>query len=119
VRLLADECLDGRLVAWLRGQGHDVVAIGDAHPGIRDRDVMALAVREDRIVVTEDKDFGEIAVRAGGPIPGIILLRDVGPDVAEVTAAVRAVLDDPDARLRGGLAVIRRGRIRLRQLPQA
>lgn len=79
---------------------------------------MALAIREDRIVVTGDKDFGEIAVRASVPIPGIILLRDVGPDLADVTAAPRADLNDPDARFHGGLAVIRRGRIRLRQLPQ-
>lgn len=117
MRLLADECLDGRLVTWLRDQGHDVLAVSDKHPGIRDREVAALAIREDRIVITEDKDFGEIAVRGGGPIPGIILLRDVGPDLADVTAALRVILSDPDARLRGGLAVIRRGRIRLRQLP--
>lgn len=75
MRLLADECVDGRLVAGLGGAGHDVVAMRDVAPGADDRSVVAMARRQRRVLVTEDKDFGDLVVRHGLRVPGIVLLR--------------------------------------------
>jgi predicted nuclease of predicted toxin-antitoxin system len=59
VRWLADECVAAPLVAWLRGAGHDVLYVAEAAAGLSDADVIALALRENRLLLTEDKDFGD------------------------------------------------------------
>jgi predicted nuclease of predicted toxin-antitoxin system len=75
MRLLADENIDPALVAWLRGQGHDVMAVREAIPGATDRHVLDLAAKNERVLLTEDKDFGEMLFRRRLPSSGIILLR--------------------------------------------
>ena len=61
MRFLADESCDFRVVRALRAAGHDVVAVMEVMPGASDEAVIALAVGERRIFVTEDRDFGQLA----------------------------------------------------------
>jgi predicted nuclease of predicted toxin-antitoxin system len=56
VRFLADESCDHRVVRALRAAGHDVRAVSDLSPRAADTEVIALAAREARIVLTEDRD---------------------------------------------------------------
>jgi predicted nuclease of predicted toxin-antitoxin system len=63
VRLLADENFPGVAVAALRSRGHDVAWIRTDAPGSGDRDVLARAEAEGRLLITFDKDFGELAFR--------------------------------------------------------
>jgi predicted nuclease of predicted toxin-antitoxin system len=72
---LADECVDAPLVADLRGAGHDVSYIAEAAPSETDSEIVDWAYREGRILLTEDKDFGELAFLRRRPVPGIVLLR--------------------------------------------
>jgi predicted nuclease of predicted toxin-antitoxin system len=57
VRWLADECVAAPLVAFLRSLGHDVRYVGEAASGVSDAEVVALALRERRLLLTEDKDI--------------------------------------------------------------
>jgi predicted nuclease of predicted toxin-antitoxin system len=75
VRWLADECVDAMLVARLREAGHDVSYVMEIAPRATDADVMARAYDEDRLLLTEDKDFGELVFRRGRQVPGLVLLR--------------------------------------------
>ena len=61
MRLLADENFPGAAVAALEAAGHDVVWVRTEAPGTIDSDVLAWAAREERILLTFDKDFGELA----------------------------------------------------------
>lgn len=74
MRLLADECLDERLAARLRLAGHDTARV-PPQSGLDDLAVAALAEREDRVLLTQDTDFGAIAVRHGHPRTGVVILR--------------------------------------------
>ena len=65
VRLLVDECCDPRLVAALRQAGHDVRYVLEVNSGASDQDLVALSIEQDRILITEDKDFGELVIRHG------------------------------------------------------
>jgi predicted nuclease of predicted toxin-antitoxin system len=67
MRILADENVPGPVVTALCKAGHDVVWTKEGSPGARDRDVLARAQSEERLVVTHDKDFGELAVRYALP----------------------------------------------------
>lgn len=75
MRWLADECVDAALVVRLRSAGHDVVYMAEIAPATSDTDVMALAQQDGRLLLTEDKDFGDLVFRRGGLVPGIVLLR--------------------------------------------
>jgi predicted nuclease of predicted toxin-antitoxin system len=65
VRLLVDENISPIIEDALRASGHDVRAASDAWPGALDEDLVALAIAESRIVVSEDKDFGNLAFQHG------------------------------------------------------
>jgi predicted nuclease of predicted toxin-antitoxin system len=76
VRFLIDESADARLIPYLRASGHDATRIASEHPaGLPDHAVLALAVQEARILITADRDFGELIVRLQLPHRGVILFR--------------------------------------------
>jgi predicted nuclease of predicted toxin-antitoxin system len=60
VRWLADECVAAPLVNSLRAAGHDVTYVAEVAASLGDTDVIALAMRENRVLLTEDKDFGDL-----------------------------------------------------------
>jgi predicted nuclease of predicted toxin-antitoxin system len=62
-------------VRELRGAGHDVLYIAEFAASLSDVEVMALASREGRLLLTADKDFGELVFRRGQAVPGLVLLR--------------------------------------------
>lgn len=116
MRFLADECLDGRLIDRLRERGLDVATVRDACPGARDLEVLELARHEQRILLTEDKDFGELVLRAGLAACGVVLLRDVGASIDESWAGLEALLTRHAADLHRSFAVLRGKQIRVRRL---
>ena len=59
MRFLADESRDFAVVRALRAAGHNVVAVAEISPRVGDEVVIDRAAREDRILITEDKDFGQ------------------------------------------------------------
>jgi predicted nuclease of predicted toxin-antitoxin system len=80
-------------------------------------EVIALAEREGRVLLTFDKDFGEIAFRSPlSPRCGIVLLRFVPRDPDDAASVVTAALAMRADR-RGRLAVVERDRLRVRRLP--
>jgi predicted nuclease of predicted toxin-antitoxin system len=75
MRWLADECVAAALVAALRAAQHDVAYIAEIASGLSDTEALALARAEQRLFLTEDKDFGELVFRFQLSVPGLILLR--------------------------------------------
>jgi predicted nuclease of predicted toxin-antitoxin system len=75
VRWLVDECVDAKLVAWLRELGHDVAYVAETAPAERDSEIIQRAQADGRLLLTEDKDFGDLVFRLGHQVPGIVLLR--------------------------------------------
>jgi predicted nuclease of predicted toxin-antitoxin system len=115
VRLLADENVPLVVINVLRADGHDVLAIREVAAGTDDESVLLLAVKENRILVTLDKDLGELAVRTDcGPKAGVVLVRlKPGPNrVAQILRDV--VLNGQCGPAR--LVVVDEGRIRVREL---
>ena len=119
MRILANENFPGDAVMTLRQRGHDVVWVRTDAPGSRDIEILARAQREDRIVVTFDKDFGELAFRSGLPASsGIVLFRISAPSSAYVARAAVAALESR-TDWAGHFAVVEDHRIRMTPLPPA
>lgn len=116
LRIMADENVPGPVIAMLRQRGHDVASAKEVMRGSSDRAVLERAQAETRLVVTFDKDFGELAVRFGLPAScGVVLFRLTGESPEEDNQ--RAV-DVFDARSdwAGHFAVVTDDRIRIRRL---
>jgi len=75
MRFLVDECTGKRLAKLLEKESHDVLFVGDVMPSASDDEVIRRAEKENRILITDDRDFGELVFRLGKPTKGVILLR--------------------------------------------
>jgi predicted nuclease of predicted toxin-antitoxin system len=76
MRFLLDENAEYRIAAVLGGMGHDVTAVAHEYPsGISDLEVLGIAVAEDRILITNDSDFGDLVFRQHFSHAGILYLR--------------------------------------------
>ena len=114
--LLADENVSMLVVERLRAIGLDVMAIGETSPGASDDQVLVIANREARILITEDRDFGEMIVRQRLGIRGLVLLElDRLSNVGEADR-VAAIVSAHGDKLAGNLLVIEPGRVRVRPL---
>lgn len=116
MRFLVDESAGTAVVNYLRGAGHDVVAVAEAMPQADDASILATAVAETRIIVTNDKDFGELLFRNPLGHAGIILLRLRDESAANRVRVLQAVLDQHSGAVAGRFVVAREGHIRVRQM---
>ena len=117
MRFLADESLEARIVEFLRAQDHDVTFVAEMLPGLSDADVVALANREKRVLLTNDKDFGELAFRRRKARHGIVLLRFQGESLTLKTARLNQLLASRATSLPTAFTVLSDHRVRLRRLP--
>jgi predicted nuclease of predicted toxin-antitoxin system len=107
MRLLADENIPLATVRALRSAGHDVYSAAEANPGAADAVHIARAIREDRLLITFDRDFGELAVRGKEhPEAGVLLLRFIPKAAAEVTDLLLALLARSDVKWQGHISII-------------
>ena len=98
--LLLDESVHRRLGPWLGSEGRDVRVVALDYPAsIDDRQILAIARREGRVLVTQDTDFGELVAREGLPHAGVILFRLHVPTFHTQQARIRHVLADYADRL--------------------
>lgn len=116
MRLLANENIPMSAVEALRASGHDVLWIREKAPGITDIEVMGLGYREERILVTFDKDFGELAFCTQQPLDcGIILFRIPMISSAFIAKALVQMIESRND-WKGHFAVVEEDRIRIKPL---
>jgi len=117
MRILANENSPRGAIASLRLKGHDVVWIREDLPGGSDIQVLERAHNENRLLITFDKDFGELAFRYGLPATcGIILFRISAPSPEHIAEVVVAALNQRDDWA-GHFSVIEDARIRMTPIP--
>ena len=117
MRFLADESCDFAAVRALRADGHDVFAASEFQHRSVDKDLMELAVAERRILLTEDKDFGQLAFAARVRSPGVILIRYPASARTALGAAVRRLVAEQGSQLENAFAVPRPGSARISAKP--
>ena len=116
MKFVADECCDALLVEGLRHSGVDVLYVKEIAPGAADETVLKMAADQERVLLTEDKDFGELVVRLKLPVYGIVLLRMNPADSHSKLARVRHLLRHHEDRLPGSLVVLSEKRARFRAM---
>jgi predicted nuclease of predicted toxin-antitoxin system len=115
VRLLADEGIDAAIVAHLRAHGHDVVYVAELSPGITDDAVLELSRTDQRVLMTSDKDFGELVFRLRRALVGVLLVRLAGLPSQSKAADVARVVDEHGDEMAGAFTVLSPGLVRIRR----
>lgn len=115
MRLLADENLNCIIVAHLRDAGHHVISISEDHPAIPDEAVLEMANSSQAILITADKDFGELAFRQNLVHCGVILLRLSGLPTEEKAQIIQIVLETHHDELKNSFTVISPDQLRIRK----
>lgn len=115
MNLVADESIDGSIVDHLRANGHKVVYVAEMSPGIPDDEVLSLARDRQALLLTADKDFGDLVFRQSIPHCGGLLIRLVGLDPEDKAAVVSSVLESHAAEMAARFSVVTPETLRIRQ----
>ena len=114
---LVNENMPSSVVVGLRAAGHDVLYAKESMMGAKDDSILARAQQEQRVLLSQDKDFGELAIRRGLPAGcGVVLFRLSGLDRELIVTRMLEVLTT-NIDWRGQISVVDERRIRSRALP--
>lgn len=118
MRFLADQNVEGPIVARLRGAGHDVLLLGEKLP-VRapDHEVLRQARQEERVLITNDKDFGELIFLQQKAAAGVVLLRMPSFASAQKAERLLEVLNQFGGSMSGLMLVVSERATRRRMLP--
>lgn len=115
MKWVADENVDSSIVEALRKSGHEVWYVAEEAVGIEDDEVLQRAANDNALLITSDKDFGDLVFRQGRTSAGVLLLRLAGAPPSEkaqvVANAVRNFQDD----LISAFSVLTRTALRIRR----
>jgi predicted nuclease of predicted toxin-antitoxin system len=119
MNLLFDQSADFRLISHLQGLGHDVQAISRDYPhGLADENVLAIARKEQRILLVADRDFGELIFQQGLAHAGVIFFRLPGASLPTKIEQLNRVLTEYAETLKAGaFVVVSPGQIRVAGRP--
>lgn len=117
MKLLANENFPLPSVRLLRDAGYDVLAIAEGLSGIDDRAVLTLAVSEERVILTFDRDYGELIYRRGLPVPiGILYFRYQPATALEPGKQLLNLLSVEGLKFTGQFTIVGQKQIRQRPL---
>jgi predicted nuclease of predicted toxin-antitoxin system len=114
--IVADECVEEEIIERLRDNNIRILSIRESHSGIKDVEVLAIAVDSSAFLLTEDKDFGELVFRLHQPHNGILLVRfpnDYDPDI-KAQKVVKIILEKFE-EIDGFFAVLDENRLRVKR----
>jgi predicted nuclease of predicted toxin-antitoxin system len=114
MRFVVDESTGAAVVEYLRAAGHDVLAVAEVMLQAGDQAILARAAGEARVLVTNDKDFGELVFRSGHAHHGVVLLRLHDESPANRVRVMEAILEQYLDRLPAHFTVATEGRVRIR-----
>ncbi len=115
MKFLADENLEKSIVEALRAEGHDVLYMAETDSGVPDDFVLGSAHQRKAILVTDDKDFGEMVFRQRKDSAGVLLVRLEGLSAQTKADIVSRVIHRHASELSGAFSVISHNSVRIRR----
>jgi len=113
VRFLVDECTGPAVARWLRNLHHNVYSVYDEDRGLDDESILRKANRGNYILITNDKDFGELIFRMRRPHKGVILLRLDDERAENKIAVLQRVFKSYSNKLANNLVVVTEKTVRI------
>ena len=117
MKFLVDESAGKSLVNYLKEKVHDIISVYNKRPGIKDSKICEWASKENRIILTNDKDFGRLVFYEKIKNKGIILLRLEDESSENKIRVISELLDKYSGKLKNNFTVVSEEKIRIRPLP--
>lgn len=115
MRIVADESIDKQIVDQLRNDGHEVLYVSELSPGIDDDAVLNRSREAQAVLLTADKDFGELVFRQRQTHCGVVLIRLAGLDSRAKARMVAAAFREHSEELASGFATLSTRLLRVRK----
>ena len=115
IRFIVDMGVSKKVEDWLSKNDYDIKAIRDINPRMRDIDVLRLAVTEKRMVITMDKDFGELVFNSGLNHYGVLLLRLEDANSDKKVKTIQEILEKHEDKLQNNFCVYQNEKLRIRK----
>jgi predicted nuclease of predicted toxin-antitoxin system len=115
MKLMVDEGVDAPIVERLRKDGYDVWYVAETHSGITDEEILEKAQNEERLLITQDKDFGGLVYRLGKAHKGLLLVRLHGTRPEMKAELISEAFNKYKEDLVGSFSVIQKDSIRIRR----
>lgn len=116
IKLLADENVEGRVIALLRSEGYSVLSIQETQSGIADETVLEMAVSSATILLTADSDFGKLHFQKGHIHNGVLYYRLPKTKTELKGQIILNVLRSYDEQLIDAFTVVTDKKVRIRRL---
>lgn len=113
LKFILDVGVGNKTLGYLRSHGFDVISIIDLDPSMPDADILSIAEKQERMVITMDKDFGELVYRSGQVHKGVLLLRLEDANGDEKAKIVHQILEGFSDQIEGKFCVFQNGRLRI------
>lgn len=119
MNFLVDESVDQQIVERLRQDGHEILYVAEMEPGISDDDVLEVANQHGALLLTADKDFGELIFRLNRLSKGVVLLRLAGLSPEAKAMFVSSAIREHGHKLSEAFSVLSPGMVRIRSQPES
>jgi len=111
---LVDVGVGKKVEKWLLENGYDVKSVRDINPKAKDSEILNLAVLESRMVITMDKDFGELVYNSGKLHSGVLILRLEDANGDQKVETVKRILSEYKDKIKNKFCVFQGGRLRIK-----
>ena len=115
LKFLVDVGVSKKVELWLQKQGYDIRTVRDMNPRMRDKEILKIAASENRMLITMDKDFGELVYNSGLSHSGVLLLRLEQESSVEKVKIVENILERYSDKLLSNFCVFKEGKLRIRK----
>lgn len=115
MRFLIDESVEYRIVAFLRNFGFNTLSVAESFPSLDDKTILSIAYKENRIIITNDKDFGELIYKLQLPHKGIILFRLFEENYQSKEEKLQFVLKKFKSKLQNTFTIVSKNKIRFKK----
>jgi predicted nuclease of predicted toxin-antitoxin system len=112
---LVDVGVGKKVEGWLQEHGYDVKCVRNINPRMSDEEILKIAISEKRLVITMDKDFGELVYNSGLPHAGVLLLRLESANSEEKVEIVSNIVEKYSDKLINCFSVYKDGKLRIRK----
>lgn len=116
MKFLANENVPLSVCKRLRRRDIDIISMAEIEQGATDEEVMTVALKQGRAIVTFDKDFGELVFKSKASVPGIILLRFSPRSPNVILKRLSELFADPEIPLENSFVVVEKSRVRSREI---
>lgn len=118
MKLLVDVGVSNEVEKYLKEVGFDTKCIREINPRLKDNEIIDIAAKDERVIITMDKDFGELVFKSGKVHAGILLLRLENFNFHQKVQIVKTIMDNYSNKLENNFCVFHNGKLRVRKLAQ-